>query len=288
VEQQPIDPLPPSDTRPLNGRHLLLERVGHRVASARHDLVRSPAVSPLDVVDHCVDPVCNARVPAVDLLFKVRVALEQLAGGEAQRDAGLYPLVLENPDHRVNRVLDLSVETQRSGILPSVHGLQRLAEQLLEALPPPTDGLYHRDPEPTLESFDVDLHSPALGLVHHVERHHQRASQFQQLQRQLQGSTEPAGIDDVDDEVVVLIQQVALRLASSRLRRGERVDPGEIHDLDLSAVDQCPTHHVRSRRTGKVRRCRSVSCYRIEDGALAGVWLPREHKPHVGVIPDSG
>jgi hypothetical protein len=225
-------------------------------------------------------PLLEVGVQGVDLTLEMRVPFEQLLRHESQRHPVVDTGGLEQIGHLFNRLFHLSVEGEGDTVLSNVGVLERSPKEFLQAEAPAAHRRHHRDADLPRQLLGVGLDTVAHGFVHHVEGNDHRPFELQELHGQLERPPEAAGVDDVDDEIVGLLEEVALGLAGVLLRRGQGVDPRQIHDLDLPAVDQCTAEGEGDGRSGEVGRGRSIAGNRVEDRALARVGLSGEDEPH--------
>ena len=140
--------------------------------------------------------------------------------------------------HLFERFFDLAVEGEGEAVLSRVGMLERTPEELLQAEAPATDGRHHRNAELPRQLLGIDLDTVAGCLIHHVEGDDHRSLELEKLHGQLERPAEAAGVNDVDDEIVGFFEKVSLGLPGVLFRRGQRVDPRQIHNLHLVPMDQ--------------------------------------------------
>ena len=173
-----------------------------------------------------------ARVLAqVQLLHHGRVALEELgrrvARGHAVRLRRLLHQMLDRVQRLVRRP-GADIQLRRDA--PVLRRVHRAAHQLVQALALARADRHHRHAQPLLHGRQVDDVAVAAHLVHHVEGHHHRPPQLQQLKGQVEVAFKVGGINDVDDHVGLLLDDEVA--ADDFLHRigAEGIDARQIHD----------------------------------------------------------
>lgn len=83
------------------------------------------------------------------------------------------------------------------------------------------------------QAVHVDLHAALLHDVHHVQRHHDRFAQFEELQGKVQAALQNGRIDDVDDDVHFVAEDKVTRDRLLHRVGGEAVGTGKIDEVDL-------------------------------------------------------
>jgi len=124
------------------------------------------------------------------------------------------------------------------------------------------------------------VHSVPDRLVDHVQGNDHRSAQLQELQRQFQGPFEPAGINDIDDQIPGLFQDILD--CNPDLWRGspQGIHSRKINNLDLPAVNHRSAQEVIDRRSREICRRRPVTGHRVENRAFSAVRLPGEKELH--------
>jgi len=156
------------------------------VSASGHHLIGGPPVCLFKVGDHFSHMALEARVPPVELLSEMRVALQQLAGCESQRNSRLDSIHIQHLHNGLDGSLHLAIEVQGWGDFSGVRLLEGRSKQRLLTLPTPGDGWDHRDTELAAQLLGVDLDSSAIGLIHHIQGDDHGFAQFEQLKGQLQ------------------------------------------------------------------------------------------------------
>ena len=173
--------------------------------------------------------------------------LRQL-GGDFRILLGLQLIAFDHLDRVKDRIAHLLLPIEGERLYVQI--VQRTALDYGAALPGSMSGrigalhervnaaalegadLGHGNAQSVLQGQNVDLIAVLFDRVHHVERQHDRDIQLQQLCGQVQVALQIGCIYDVDDAVGLLVQQKPA--GDDLLRRvgRERIDAGQIDDLD--------------------------------------------------------
>ena len=113
---------------------------------------------------------------------------------------------------------------------PVLRRVHRAAHQLVQPLALARADGHHRHAQPLLHRRQVDGVAVAAHLVHHVEGHHHRPPQLQQLKGEIKVSLKVGRVNDVDHHVGLLPDDEVA--ADDLLHRigAERIDAGQIDD----------------------------------------------------------
>lgn len=119
-----------------------------------------------------------------------------------------------------------------------------------------------RHPESFLQGLRVNFHPLFLGQVHHVQDHHHRVFQLQQLHGQFQAAAKKRGIDDIDNEVRFFLEDVGQDHFFLRFLRGQGIGSRQV---DYGIDPAFPGHFavgMTDRGTREVRRL----CFKTGNG----------------------
>ena len=165
------------------------------------------------------------------------VTLDDLRRGEADRDARFLRVVLDEVHDAVQAAMHGAAmalriaEVHAARLLLIMCDVQRVRDELLDALALGRRDRHDRDAEQGLHRVDVDRAAVARELVHHVEREDHRAIELDELQRQVEVALDVRRIDDVDDARWLLAQDELTRDNLLVRVRRHRVDARQIRDL---------------------------------------------------------
>src|SRR5205085_2043374 len=148
--------------------------------------------------------------------------------------------------------------------------------------------LDHRHAELPLKRHGIDVEAVAAGEVDHVERHHRRRAECDQLQSEAKVIVEIAGVEDDQKRVG---QPLALLLAQEDvaghllIRAGgiETVGAGEVDQLDRPAVGKIEA--ARLPLDGDARIITDLLSrpgQHVEQGALAGIGIADHRDQRIG------
>ena len=139
----------------------------------------------------------------------VRVALDQLGGAEPGGHPQLFRVVLDQMHHRVDAAVHrgtVAAEVINPRQRPVLRHGHRLIDQLGNALSLGRHNGHHRHAQGTAQPLDIHRAAVGAHLIHHVQRHHRRDPQLQQLQGQVKVPLNVGGVHNVDDAVRLLVQ----------------------------------------------------------------------------------
>ena len=119
-------------------------------------------------------------------------------------------------------------------------------QQLVHAAALERRRLHHGAAQPGRQLGHIDLVAVLLHQVHHVQRHHHRQAQVEDLRRKVEVALEVCGVHEVDDRVGTagalparscrIAQQVVARHDLLGRVRRERVDARQVRDGDVQSV----------------------------------------------------
>ena len=215
-------------------------------------------------------------------LDDVLVPLDELGGGEADRDAGLFRVVLDLVDHRVDAAVDRAggAEVVHRGVHLVPGGLDGDLHQLVHALVLHGGDGHHRDAQGLGEPLDVDGAAAGGDLVHHVQGQHHGDPHLHQLEGQVQIPLDIGGVHDVDEAVRLLVQDEVP--GDDLLRRigPDGVDARQIHHRAvLLAPDGAGL--LIHRHAGEVAHVLVGAGELVEQCGLAAVLIAGQREDHV-------
>ena len=216
--------------------------------------------------------------------FDQRIALHQLGGGKAGGQPGTHGVVFDQVVDGVDAAVYRTVapvggiaKVDAPGAFAVAGNVQRVFDQLVNALVFGGRNRHHRHAQQILQL--VDHHGAAVGahLVHHIQRQHHRDAQLHQLHGQIEVALDIGRIYDIYNAVRVGVQQ---KVAGDDLLAGigrQRVDARQIgHDsLAVTADDAVLAVH---RHAGKVADVLVGAGQLVEQRRLAAVLVARQGK----------
>ena len=140
-----------------------------------------------------------------ELLEDQRIALHDLAGGEADRDVRGLSVVFNQVHDGVQAAVYCAAgivcvaEVHAAGAFLIVRDVQRMVDQLADALVLRSGNRHDRDTQHGLHFVDADGTAVGGHLIHHVEGEHHRYAQLHQLHGEIEVAGQVGRIDDVDD-----------------------------------------------------------------------------------------
>ena len=139
--------------------------------------------------------------------------------------------------------------------------------------------LYNRHAKSLGETRGVNADSGAAGQVAHIQNKQYGDSRLNQLDRQIQVSTQVARVDDVDDQVGAPPgEEVPGDPFVRRLGR-QRGHPRKIDDVEPSARTVVEAFRFFNRHSGIIAHPLAQPGQRVEYGGLAGIRIPRQADP---------
>ena len=157
------------------------------------------------------------------------LALEQL-DGEPARGCRRYA-VAQDAFYFRNSLLHLRVKGHLGlGGLAGPRGLEGGLHELGHAVPSERRRLHDGTAQPLREAVHVDLVTAFLHEIHHVERHHDRHPQVEDLRGQVQVALKVRRVHQVHDDVGAAVQQVVARHDLLRGVRRQRVHARQVRD----------------------------------------------------------
>ena len=151
------------------------------------------------------------------------IALDDLAGGKAQGQPGLFRVVLNQMHHSVDAAVHRAAVVRAvAKILPQglflIFGdVQGVLHQFVHALIAGGGNGHHGHAQHGLHGVDVHRAAVAVHFVHHVQGHHRGDAHLQHLHGQVQVALDVGGVHDVDDGLGVLVQH---KIATHQLLAG--------------------------------------------------------------------
>ena len=180
----------------------------------------------------------------VELLEHEPVALGQLAGGKARRDARLFGVIRDQVHDAVQTAVDGGLrpirvaEIRTAGALLIVGDVQRVGNQLVDALALRGGNRHDRNAEHGLHLVDADGAAVFAHLVHHVERKHHRHIQLHELHGQIQVALDVGGVHDVDEAARLALEHKAAGDDLLAGVGGHGIDAGQVgHERIGMAAD---------------------------------------------------
>ena len=203
------------------------------------------------------------------------VSLRQLYGME-ERVFDVFALQGD-----ANVVDDVGERTfcQHGGALPLLRGGRIGAlHQLPDALVFERGDLYHGDAKRALQFFRIDLVAVLFYRVDHIERDDNGDVDLQELRRQIQVALQIGRIDDVDDAVGLFVDDKVARNDLFRRIRRERIDAGEVYDVDRRVELFISSLALVDGDARPVAHVRGTAGEGVEQGGLAAVRVARQCK----------
>ena len=176
-------------------------------------------------------------VPPPDLLAHGPGRLEELGvvADPLERLEGRAPVDPEGPGEGVERGLDVVVVRDLDRARPGLeHGR---GQDPVDPLSRRGRGREHGDAEQGLEPLRVDRDPAAVGLVDHVHDRDHRPAVLGDLEEEVEVALEPCRVEDRDDRRDRVVVDDA---PDERVGLGpvlERVDPGQVQDLDPFSLE---------------------------------------------------
>ena len=144
-------------------------------------------------------------------------------------------------------------------------------DQHLQPRPPPGGDRDHRGPQHLGQTVEVDLHPPLFHNVHHIEGHHHRLAQFQQLKGQIKAPLQSRGIHHVHNNIhLVREDEIPGHLFLHGIG-GKGVGPRQVHQTHLHAVVLHDPLHPLHRDPGPVGHLQVGPGIGVKQGGLAAV-----------------
>ena len=215
-----------------------------------------------------------------ELRLDERIVLDELRRRKTQRQPRFFRERLDEMRHGMDAAMhgghgvvgvvavDAEIDARRP--LMVARDVQRMVDELLDALVFRRRNRDDRDAERRLELIDVDVAAVRPHLVHHVQREHHRDAELHDLHREIEIALEVRRVDDVDDAVRMRVQEeIARDDLLIRIRR-QRVHAREIRHarvrvqlhLPVLAVDRHAREIadvlVRARQLVEERRLAAV------------------------------
>ena len=214
-------------------------------------------------------------------LVDVGVALDEFGGGKTHGNTGLFRMVLDLVDHRVDAAMD------GTGGAEIVHGGVDLVfrrshsdpNQFLHALVLDRRDGDHRDAQSLGHGFDVDGAAVFRDLVHHVQCQYHGNAHLHELQRQIEVPLNVGGVHNVDEAVRFLVQDEVP--GDNLLRRvgADGVDAGQVHHGAVLLPPDRAGLLVYS-DAGEVAHMLIGAGELIEEGGLAAVLVAGQRENH--------
>ena len=141
----------------------------------------------------------------LQLLQHIPVTAGQLGGGKPQRDARIRSMILYETHNAVNAPVHCAAAAVGiTEILPArplliFRHMQRMIDQLVDALIFRRRNGHHRHSQSLLHFIDENGAAVLPHLIHHIQRHHHGHIQLQQLHGQVQIPLNVGGVYNVDD-----------------------------------------------------------------------------------------
>ena len=211
----------------------------------------------------------------------IRVPLDELGGGEPDGDAGLFRVVLDLVDHRVDAPVDRTggAEVVHRGVHLVPCGLDSDLHQLVHALVLHGGDGDHRDAQGLGEPLDIDGAAAGGDLVHHVQSQHHGDPHLHQLEGQVQIPLDVGCVHDVDEAVGPLVEDEVP--GDDLLRRigPDGVDARQVHHRAVLLPPDGAGLLVH-RHAGKVAHMLVGAGELVEQRGLAAVLIAGQCEDH--------
>ena len=211
------------------------------------------------------------------------VALHELCGRKAHRDACGLGMILDQVDDAVDAAVDcaavilLAAEIHPARPLLILCDMERMIHQLVHALVLCRRDGHDRDAQHGLHLIDADSAAVAAHLVHHVQRQHHRRIQLHELHGEVQIPLDVGGVHDIDDARGLLADD---ELPGHDLLAGigrHGVDAGQVCDLRIRVIPDRTALAVH-RHTREIADVLVGAGELVEEGRLAAVLVARQRK----------
>ena len=215
--------------------------------------------------------------------FDALVALHELCGRKAHRDACGFGVILDQVDDAVDAAVDcaavilLAAEIHPARPLLILCDVERVIHQLVHALVLCRRDGHDRDAQHGLHLIDADGATVAAHLVHHVQRQHHRRIQLHELHGEIQIPLDIGGVHDIDDARGLLTDD---ELPGHDLLAGigrHGVDAGQVCDLRIRVVPDRTALAVH-RHAREIADVLVGAGELVEEGRLAAVLVARQCK----------
>ena len=211
------------------------------------------------------------------------VALHELCGRKAHRDACGLGMILDQVDDAVDAAVDgaavilLAAEIHPARPLLILCDMERMVHQLVHALVLCRRDGHDRDAQHGLHLIDADSAAVAAHLVHHVQRQHHRRIQLHELHGEVQIPLDVGGVHDIDDARGLLADD---ELPGHDLLAGigrHGIDAGQVCDLRIRVIPDRTALAVH-RHTREIADVLVGAGELVEEGRLAAVLVARQRK----------
>ena len=248
--------------------------------------VQAPLVLHLqnDVLQHL------ALVPVqVQLTQDGPVALHQLAGGEAQGQALGRGVVLDQVGDGVEGAVDRAAvvvglaEVLAQGALLILRHVDRVLDQLVDALVLGGGDGDHGDPQQLLHGVHVHAAAVAGHLVHHVQGDDHGDVHLQKLHGQVEVALDIRGVHDVDDAPGLVNEDEVPAHQLLAGIGGHGVDARQVRDPGVGPAADRPVLPVHG-DAGEVAHVLVGAGELVEEGGLAAVLVAHQGEAQQGAL----
>ncbi len=129
------------------------------------------------------------------------------------------------------------------------------------------------------ELLKIKFQPVFLGVIDHIEHQHHRQIQLGELRGEVKIPLGVAGIDHVEYQIDLSVQQLAEGNFLLRGRGGEAVDTRQIDELHGEILDPAGAAFPLDRDARIVSDMLPGTGQRVEDGGLAAVGIPGQSHP---------
>ena len=216
-------------------------------------------------------------------LLHERIALDQLGGRKAQRDASRFRMVLDEMHDAMQGAVEspmvviLVAEIRDARFLLIACDMDRMLHELTHALISGSGNRYDRDLQETLHLIDQNRTAVAFHFIHHIDRKHHRYIKLHQLHGEIKIAREIRRIHDIDDARRLLFEDKFSRDDFLARIRRKGINPRQIHHLCLRIA----ANHARlliHRDPGEIADMLVGACQLVEERRLAAVLIADERK----------
>ena len=217
------------------------------------------------------------------------IALDQLAGGKADRKSHARGVILDQVNDGVNAAVHrAAVIVCAAEILtarPFLMSCQMhcVMDQLVHALILCRGDGDHRNPQLCLHPVDVDGTAVSGHLVHHVQGHHHGNIDLQKLHCEVEIAFDVGGVDDVDNGFGLFVQDEVPGNQFLTGVGGHGVDPGKVRDQGVRMSPDRAVLPVHG-DAGKVSHVLIGAGELVEESGLSAVLVSHQGEGQQGPV----
>ncbi|CDD53729.1 putative uncharacterized protein [Ruminococcus sp. CAG:379] len=219
----------------------------------------------------------------LQLLQHISIAPCQLGGGKPKRNSRVRRMILDQthdpvdtPMHGTAAAVGIA-EILSAGALLVLGNVERMVDQLVNALILGGRNGHHRHPQCLLHFIDEDGTAILPHLVHHIQRHHHGNIQLQQLHGQVQIPLNVGSVHNIDDAPGFFLENELPcdDLLAAVGRHG--INAGQVRDPGIGMADDLPILPIH-RHAGKIAHMLIGAGQPVKQGGLAAVLVSHQGK----------